>query len=83
MPGSVGPLVTADELERYLHREIPLSAAIGVRVEVAGPGGVVLAAPLEPNVNHRGTAFAGSISALGMLTAWATVQLRLRADGGG
>lgn len=73
--------MTADELERYLHREIPLSAAIGVRVEALGPGGVVLGAPLGPNVNHRRTAFAGSISALGMLAAWATVQLRLRGDG--
>lgn len=38
---------------------------------------VVLAAPLAPNVNHRGTVFGGSACALGTLAAWSLLYCRL------
>jgi thioesterase domain-containing protein len=65
------------ELERYLHQQIPLSAAMGVKALSATTQCVVLAAPLEPNINHKRTAFGGSISALGILAAWSLLHLRL------
>jgi len=68
-------------LEQYLHRQIPLSAAMQVTVDAAGPDSVILSAPLEPNVNHKSTAFGGSISALGILAAWSLVHLRLLEEG--
>lgn len=64
--------------EARLHQEIPLSAAMGTRVVEATPGGVVLAAPLEPNVNHRATAFGGSVAALALLAGWMLVDARLQ-----
>lgn len=67
------------ELEQYLHRHIPLSKTMGIRVAAAGPGGVVLSAPLEPNINHRETVFGGSASALAILSAWSLVHIRLLA----
>ena len=68
----------ASDLERYLHTHIPLSRAMGVVVCSVGEGGVRLKAPMAPNVNHRGTVFGGSISALATLSAWAVVHVRLR-----
>ncbi|MES2450870.1 MAG: YiiD C-terminal domain-containing protein [Pseudomonadota bacterium] len=68
-------------LEQYLHRQIPLSAAMQVAVDAANLDSVVLSAPLEPNVNHKSTAFGGSISALGILAAWSLVHLRLLDEG--
>ncbi|MEJ5976953.1 YiiD C-terminal domain-containing protein [Novosphingobium sp. PS1R-30] len=68
------------DLEEYLHRQIPLSAAMQVAVRSAAPDSVVLAAPLEPNINHKHTAFGGSVSALGILAAWSLVHLRLTAE---
>jgi len=68
-------------LEQYLHRQIPLSAAMRVAVDAATSGSVILSAPLEPNVNHKSTAFGGSISALGILAAWSLVHLRLLDEG--
>lgn len=68
-------------LEQYLHRSIPLSAAMGVRVKIATPRRVELAAPLAPNINHQSTVFGGSASALAMLAAWTLVHLGLRHDG--
>lgn len=68
-------------LERYLHDEIPLSAAMGVRVRTATPERVQLAAPLAPNVNHNDTVFGGSAAALATLSAWALLHLRIARAG--
>jgi thioesterase domain-containing protein len=46
-----------------------------------GPRGVRLAAPIEPNLNHRATAFGGSVAALAILAGWALVHLRLQSRG--
>jgi thioesterase domain-containing protein len=63
-------------LERYLYEQIPLSAAMGVRVGMATLEQVRLAAPLGPNVNHNETVFGGSAAALATLTAWSLLHLR-------
>jgi thioesterase domain-containing protein len=70
-----------EEIEQYLHRHIPLSAAMGVRVRLATPARVELAAPLAPNINHHETLFGGSGSAIATLSAWTLVNLRLRQSG--
>jgi thioesterase domain-containing protein len=62
-------------LERYLHDHIPLTTAMGVLVRKADAQGVVLAAPLAPNLNHRQTAFGGSIGALATVAAWSWLHL--------
>jgi len=69
------------DVELYLHRNIPLSAAMGVRVKAASPRRVELAAPLGPNINHQSTVFGGSASAVAMLSAWTLVHLGLRHAG--
>ena len=74
-------LKTPRDVECYLHEHIPLSQAMGVRVETAGPDGVTLSAPLAPNINHRETVFGGSASALAILASWTLIHLRLGAAG--
>jgi thioesterase domain-containing protein len=69
------------ELERYLHEHIPLSKTMGVAVHTASEDGVVLAAPLAPNINHRDTLFGGSACAAATLAAWTLIYARLRAAG--
>lgn len=64
-------------LTTYLHREIPISGSMGIEVESIGPGQVILSAPLEPNLNHKSTAFGGSLSAIAVLSGWALLHLRL------
>ena len=68
-------------LERYLHLQIPLSAAMGARVRLATPERVRLGAPLAPNVNHNETVFGGSAAALATLSAWALLHLRIARAG--
>lgn len=64
-------------LGRYLHERIPLSRAMGVSVLELSPDIVRLAAPLAPNVNHRGSAFGGSIASLAALAGWGWLRARL------
>jgi thioesterase domain-containing protein len=69
------------ELEQYLHDHIPLSRAMAVSVVSVAPHGVVLRAPLAPNINHRETVFGGSASALAILAAWSLLHTRLHSEG--
>jgi thioesterase domain-containing protein len=73
----MSPLTPESLLERYLHEQIPLSAAMGVGVRVARPEWVQLTAPLAPNVNHADTVFGGSAAALATLSGWALLHVRL------
>jgi thioesterase domain-containing protein len=71
----------SQRMERYLHEQIPLSAAMGVRVREASIARVLLSAPLEPNINHHSTVFGGSAAVLATLSAWTLLHLRLRDAG--
>ena len=64
-------------LQTTLHREIPLSAALGLRVMSYVDGCVTLEAPLAPNINHKESAFAGSLNAVATLTGWSLLWLLL------
>jgi thioesterase domain-containing protein len=65
------------DTQSYLHSNIPLSVAMGVRVKVATPVHVLLSAPLAPNINHHQTVFGGSGVVLATLAAWTLLHLRL------
>lgn len=65
-------------VEQYLHEHIPLSRAMAVSVTAINEGGVILSAPLLPNINHRSTVFGGSISAVAILSAWTFVHVQLQ-----
>lgn len=67
-------------LQNYLHEHIPLSKAMQAEVVDVRANAVTLRAPLEPNINHRETAFGGSASALAILSAWSLLHTRLRAE---
>ena len=71
------------ELQDYLHRKIPIARAMGLKVIRAERDGVTLAAPLDPNVNHRDTAFGGSIASAAILSCWSLVWVRLLEDAPG
>lgn len=69
------------DLQAYLHEHIPLSRAMQVTVMEISGNSVTLAAPLGPNINHRGTVFGGSVSAVAILAAWSLLHMRLSAAG--
>lgn len=58
------------EFERFLHQQIPITKAMGFRVLEFTPEKVKIAAPLAPNINHKLTAFGGSINCLMTVCGW-------------
>lgn len=69
------------ELQAVLHHEIPLTRQIGLIVQEYDGVRLSLRAPLAPNVNHKSTAFAGSLTAVATLTGWGLMWLILRERG--
>ena len=65
-------------LEKTLHDEIPITLPMGLSVKEANDKRVILTAPLEPNINHKSTAFGGSLYAVAVLTGWSMVFVQLK-----
>jgi thioesterase domain-containing protein len=70
-----------DRLQQTLHREMPISAAMGIEVQHWQESRLAMKMPLEPNRNHQYSAFAGSLSALCTIVGWGTVFLLLETQG--
>ena len=66
------------DLEDDIYDKIPLAQAMGMHVLESSPESVILEAPLAANINHIGTAFGGSESALAILAAWSLLHERLK-----
>lgn len=69
--------MNSDDLLDYLHKHIPISNAMGISVTTASPELVELRAELAPNLNHRNTAFGGSVAALAVLAGWSLLRIGL------
>jgi len=72
---------TLKEITSYIHKNIPITAHLGVQVTGYDGKSVTLSAPLKPNLNHRMTAFGGSLSAVAILSGWALLHLLLKDKG--
>lgn len=69
--------MTPTELEEYLYKYLPISRAMQVTAIDLSNESVILRAPLEPNINHCGSVFGGSVSTLAILSAWSLLYVRL------
>ncbi len=66
------------KLQNVLYTEIPLTREIGIKVEEYDDLSLTLSAPLKNNINHKCTAFGGSLYSLAVLTGWGLVYLVLK-----
>jgi thioesterase domain-containing protein len=66
------------QLESYLHQQIPISKAIGIKALYASLEKVILAAPFSNNINHKKTIFGGSLHAVATLACWSLLHLNLK-----
>ena len=69
------------QLQETLHHEIPLTVALGLTVARYDGLKLELHAPLTPNINHKATAFAGSLNAVVTLSGWGIVWCILKEAG--
>jgi len=70
--------VLSKELELTWHRDIPLAAAMSIGVADYDGRTLTVRAPLPPNRNLHGSAFAGSLFSTCVLTGWGATWLALR-----
>ncbi len=66
------------QLQNVLHSEIPLTKHIGLTVVDHTDLSLTLHAPLENNINHKCTAFGGSIYSVLVLSGWGLIYLLLK-----
>lgn len=66
-------------LQQTLNHEIPLTQAMGIEVVEVTESSLRLRAPLENNINHKSTAFGGSLYSLSVLAGWGLIFSRLKA----
>jgi thioesterase domain-containing protein len=72
-------LADLDSLGAYLTARIAPARALGVRLEAIEP--LTIAAPLEANLNDKGTGFAGSLFSVAALAGWALLTRWCAAEG--
>jgi thioesterase domain-containing protein len=66
----------AKTLEAVLHREVPLTAHMGVRVVSIDTDELIISADLQPNINIHGTAFGGSLYSICAIACWAMLHIQ-------
>jgi thioesterase domain-containing protein len=66
------------DLQATFYHEIPLTRHIGIQVIDYQNEQLTLSAPLKANINHKQTAFAGSLNAILTLAGWGQLWLILK-----
>lgn len=66
------------ELEDKLHLEIPLTKYMQLKIDKMDETSFYTSAPLLPNINDKGTGFAGSLGTLVTISAWGLCFLKAK-----
>lgn len=66
-----------ESLQSTMHELIPVSSAMGIRVQSYDGSALVVTAPLAANINHQQSAFGGSLFSVAVLAGWGLMQLKL------
>ena len=64
------------KVQQVLYKHIPLAKHLGVKIEQFTGNDFCILAPLEPNINDKGTAFGGSLYSIAVLCGWGFLQLK-------
>ena len=62
------------QLESLVHKEIPITQALDIRIEDLTEHSIRVEAPFEANKNIHNTAFAGSIYTVATIAGWSLVN---------
>jgi thioesterase domain-containing protein len=65
------------QAEKFLHEQIPITRAMGLRVVANDEAGFTVEAPVALNSNHLKTAFGGSINAVVTLAVYGFLWMEL------
>ncbi|WP_072681934.1 YiiD C-terminal domain-containing protein [Arcobacter sp. LA11] len=68
-------------LENKLHSQIPMTKLMKLHVKAIDKEKLITTAPLDININDKGTGFAGSLSTIVTISAWSSCFLKIDALG--
>ena len=71
--------MSINEIDAYINRHVAIAQAMGIHLKHSDANSVILAAPLAPNVNDKGTAFGGTLDSILFLSGWAMTYQILQA----
>lgn len=63
------------KLQNKLHNEIPLTKMMEIKVQEYNEKELITTAPLNININDKGTAFGGSLATMTIISAWSLCWL--------
>ncbi len=58
------------QLEEKLHNEIPLTKFMNLKIDSYSNNELITSAPLNVNINDKGTAFGGSLATITIISGW-------------
>jgi len=64
-----------NELQKKLHNEIPLTKIMNIQIQTYDEKELITTAPLDININDKGTAFGGSLSTMTIISSWSLCWL--------
>ena len=67
--------------QQFVHQHIPLVSQMQLRLDSISTDTLLAAAPLQPNINDKGTVFGGSSAALMTICGWSLIKYHLEAMG--
>jgi len=70
--------IDINEILTYVHEHIPITAGLGADIKRYDGASVSISAPLDKNINHRNSAFGGSLSAVAILSGWALLFIKMK-----
>ncbi len=70
-----------DAFVERIHQDIPLTEAMAWQVDEINSDHLIASAPLQPNINDKGTFFGGASAALMTISGWAFIKFNLEQRG--
>ena len=64
-----------EELQKKLHNQIPLTTLMNINIKEYNEKELITTAPLNININDKGTAFGGSLSTMTIISSWSLCWL--------
>jgi len=64
-----------NKLQNKLHYEIPLTKVMNITIKDYNKETLITSAPLDININDKGTAFGGSLSTMTIISSWSLCWL--------
>lgn len=71
-------LSAARDLQAFLRKHVPLADAADIKIDSYTGELLTASAPLDKNINDKGTAFGGSLYNLCVVSAWGMAHLKIQ-----